>query len=259
MQKKARKSIMNFVIRMVDIIVDVILIILIAAMVGFGVYALWDDRHIYEGADASVYEIYHPSEQEIDGKDGLDKLKAINPDVIAWLQIDDTKINYPVVQGKDNIRYISADAVGNYSLSGSIFLDYRDASDFSSPNNIIYGHHMAKDTMFGQLDDYCEKEFFDAHCTGKLYFDGGWHNITFFAFLQADAYDKVLYDPKLSQCKDTDAYIDYLREHAQYFKELEVSSNTRFITLSTCRSSGIANGRYLLVGIIEQVEAGYSK
>lgn len=243
---------MHVLLRLADIFIDVVLILLVVAAAGFGVYALWDNHNSYQSADAKVYAIYRPPKDAVSGEDELAKLRALNPDVVAWLQVDDTQIDYPVVQGEDNSRYINTDAAGNYSLSGSIFLDYRNASDFSSPNSILYGHHMAKGTMFGQLDEYRKRSFFDTHRTGSLYHDGTWHHITFFAFLQADAYNTMLYDPNLALSGSAEAFCDYLRSHAQYFEMPSLSSTVHFVTLSTCRSQGAANGRYLLVGILEE-------
>ena len=247
------------IVRLVDTVVDAWLLVLILATMAFGAYSLWDSQNIYQGADASVYAIYDPSAQEENEEDGLAKLRALNPDVVAWLRIDDTKINYPVVQGEDNNQYLNTNAIGEYSLAGSIFLDYRNEADFSSPNSIVYGHHMARDNMFGQLDEYRERDFFDAHRTGTIYFDRAWHDITFFAFLKADAHDQVLYDPDLVQGGGVDGFYSYLQSHAQHFEEIELSSESRFLTLSTCCSSGSPNDRYLLIGIIEEEEAKYSE
>ena len=124
---------MLLVIRLVDTIVDVLVSVVLLAMMGFGIYALWDEQNIYQGAEASIYEIFHPATQDSDGADGLAELRKWNPDVVAWLKIDDTQIDYPVVQGEDNLRYVNTDVFGEYSLSGSIFLDYRNTVDFSNP------------------------------------------------------------------------------------------------------------------------------
>ena len=241
---------MHFVLRLLDALLDVFIVLFVLAAAGLGAYALWDNQNIYQNADAAVYAAYRPAEEEADGEDGLAELRAVNPDVVAWLQVDDTQINYPVVQGEDNNRYVNTDAAGDYSLSGSIFLDYRNKADFSSRNSILYGHHMAKGTMFGQLDEYRDRSFFDSHRTGSLYYNGTWYSITFFAFLQADAYNTMLYDPSLTQSGSIEAFCDYLRRHAQYFEAPDLAPEARFIMLSTCRSNGAANGRYLLVGIL---------
>ena len=243
---------MHFVLRLLDTLLDVLIVLFVLAAAGLGAYALWDNQNIYQNADAAVYAVYRPAEEEASGEDGLAELRAVNPDVVAWLQVDDTQINYPVVQGEDNNRYVNTDAAGDYSLSGSICLDYRNKADFSSRNRILYGHHMAKGTMFGQLDEYRDRSFFDSHRTGSLYYNGTWYSITFFAFLQADAYNTMLYDPGLTQSGSSEAFCDYLRRHAQYFEAPDISPEARFITLSTCRSNGAANGRYLLVGILHK-------
>ena len=66
----------------------------------------------------------------------------LNKDVVGWITIFDTHISYPVVQGKDNQEYLNKDVFGKFSFSGSIFLDYRNACDFTDSYSIIYGHHM---------------------------------------------------------------------------------------------------------------------
>ena len=249
----------HFILRILDTFVDVLLILFVLATAGFGVYALWDNENIFQRADAEVYTDYLPTEQKISGEDGLSELRNLNPDIVAWLQVDGTQISYPVVQSEDNNRYLNTNTTGDYSLSGSIFLDYRNAPDFSSPNSILYGHHMANNTMFGQLDEYAEQSFFDTHRIGSLYYNGSWHVVMFFAFLEADAYNTVLYDPGLTQSNNTETFCDYLRNHALYFEKPDLSSQTRFLTLSTCRSDRSVNGRYLLIGIIEESAIGCSE
>lgn len=99
----------------------------------------------------------------------FDALKAQNSDVIAWLQIPDTQINYPVVQGDDNDYYLHHDLNGDDSISGTIFLDYADQADFSSLHNVFYGHHMRDGSMFKDISRYKDQEYFDAHTEVVLY------------------------------------------------------------------------------------------
>ena len=72
----------------------------------------------------------------------FDALKKINPDVVSWITIPDTNIDYPLLQGKDNNQYLHKDMEGRDSAAGAIFLDHGDKADLSSRHNIIYGHHM---------------------------------------------------------------------------------------------------------------------
>ena len=81
-------------------------------------------------------------------------LDSQNPDVVAWIQIPGTQINYPVVQGKDNDYYLHRDLNGQKSTAGTIFLDYADRADFSSLHNVLYGHHMKNGSMFKDISRY---------------------------------------------------------------------------------------------------------
>ena len=78
-------------------------------------------------------------------------LKAINPEVIGWIQIEGTSISYPIMKGKDNDYYLKHTFEGNYNAAGSIFIDYTNNSNFEDCNTIIYGHNMKNGSMFGLL------------------------------------------------------------------------------------------------------------
>lgn len=90
-------------------------------------------------------------------------LKAVNPDVIAWIQIPALDISYPVVQGKDNAYYLHHLFSGESNINGSIFVDCHNQPDFTDQNTIVYGHNMKNGSMFGTLDKYQDKELFEQH------------------------------------------------------------------------------------------------
>ena len=90
-------------------------------------YMLWDSHQVYQTADAKNYEAYIPTEKSTKS---FEELQKINPDVCAWLTVDGTKIDYPVVQGETNLEYINQDIYGEFALSGSIFLDSRNDRKF---------------------------------------------------------------------------------------------------------------------------------
>lgn len=227
----------------------------------YGLYGIWDSNQINQQADASLYETYKPIAKE---SKPFAELQELNPEVFGWLTVDKTNIDYPLVQGEDNSKYVNTDVQGKFSLSGSIFLDCGNNKDFSNLNSIIYGHHMAKDAMFGELEYFKEPSYFEEHSYGKLYYEGKWHKVEFFAFVHSNAYDSVLYDTSLYNIIDVSRYLDYVKRHAQYFKDLSFDEDERFVTLSTCTSDS-TNGRHLLIGRIledaknEQGEPQYEK
>lgn len=86
-------------------------------------------------------------------------LKQKNKDIIAWISIPNTPVDYAVVKAKDNSYYLSRNAVRKPSKSGAIFLDSAAKSDFSNSDSIVYGHHMKDRTMFGSLASYRYKKY----------------------------------------------------------------------------------------------------
>ena len=90
-------------------------------------------------------------------------LKAINDDVVGWIQIPGTVINYPVYQGEDNDHYLNTTAEGDYGVGGQIFMDYENtAPGMQDAQTILYGHHLKNGAMFKQVADMDNQEFFDS-------------------------------------------------------------------------------------------------
>lgn len=180
----------------------------------------------------------------------FEALKQINEDVVGWIYLEGTNINYPVVQGADNRHYVSALIDGTYNGSGSIFMDYRNQSDFSDPHCILYGHNMQNGSMFHDICNYKEPEYYDNHPTGML--------ITpeqNFYFEIVSAYVASLADPawQLEFVDDADllAWLSDSMERSSFVSSVQPQLGDRIITLSTC-SYEYDNARYVLVGILKE-------
>ena len=93
----------------------------------------------------------------------FEALRQLGGDVIGWICLPDTVINYPVVQGRDNSYYLDHFPDGTSSVGGSIFADCACPSDFSGQNTILYGHNMRDGSMFALIDDYIDPAFCEAH------------------------------------------------------------------------------------------------
>ncbi len=70
-----------------------------------------------------------------------------------------THIDYPITQTDNNEKYVNTGADGEFSLAGSIFLDYQNSQAFTDFNSILYGHHMEKGAMFGDLENFQDEAF----------------------------------------------------------------------------------------------------
>ena len=171
---------------------------------------------------------------------GFAELRALNPDVCGWLTLDGTRIDFPVVQGADNMVYVNTDVYGDFSLSGAIFLDSRCPADFTAPYSIVYGHHIEDGGMFGDIVQFTQSDYFAAHTTGTLITDDTAYNVALFACVRADAYDPVLYDPAQSP----DALLADLKAHAVQYR---TPGSGPVVAFSTCTEAA-TNGRVLLFG-----------
>jgi sortase B len=179
----------------------------------------------------------------------FEALCAINPDVVGWIFIDGTNINYPVVQGKDNSYYVYRLFDRSYNGAGSIFMDYRNEQDMSSRNTVLYGHHMQNGTMFNHIAKYKSQEFYDQHPTGLFMTPNGNYKIEFIAgyvtSLNGDAW-KI----EFASDEEFSLWLDNAIAQSTFTSTIEAAAEDRVVTLSTC-SYEFADARYVLVGILK--------
>ena len=228
-------------------VLSIIAGILILLMLSYGVYSLWDTYKIY--ADSFADEELLKFRPVDDGGDNptLEDLKKKNPDVKAWLQVPETNIDYPVVQGQDDMEYINKNVYGEFELSGAIFLSCLNKDDFSDSYNLIYGHNMKNGGMFADVVDFINKKYFDEHKKGKLYLTNETKKIQFFACMKVTASDTKIYHPDGYRKENLDDLLIYIREHAVQYRDLNVTKEDSLIALSTC-SEAETNGRVVLIG-----------
>ena len=172
----------------------------------------------------------------------VQRLSAEHSDSVAWLYIPDTSINYPIMQSEDNSYYLHRATDGSYLYAGSLFMDYRNSSDFTDFNSVIYGHNMGNGTCFADIPNYENEEYFMNHSYGWLTTEEDVRLIDFFAVARTtDTSGLYLADPNFQE------WDDQLRNCAGIYKEIEATENDHLITLSTCTSAE-GNSRTIRVG-----------
>ncbi len=225
--------------------------ILILLMLSYGMYSLWDTYKIYANsfADEELLK-FRPTD---DGADNptLKDLKKLNPDVKAWIQVPKTNIDYPVVQGQDDMEYINKNVYGEFELSGAIFLSCLNKDDFSDPYNLVYGHNMKNGGMFADVADFTNKEYFETHQKGKLYLTDATRKIRFFACMNVTAADAKIYHPDGYRKENLKDLLDYIQANAVQYRDVNVADENSLIALSTC-SEAETNGRVVLIGKLER-------
>ena len=178
-------------------------------------------------------------------------LKEINEDCVAWIHIEDTAINYPVVQGSDNSFYLKHLIDGKWNRAGCIFLDCRVDSDISDRHSIIYGHHMKDGTMFSGLTKYKKQDYFEAHPEGLLITPERTYRIEFFAGYVASVEDSA-WKVGFESDEDYETWIKDVKKRSWFTSTLSPAVTDRVLTLSTC-SYEFDNARFVLHAIIYEV------
>lgn len=145
--------------KVIRLVLDILLIACIMVAVFFG-YKVYQRYHDDKDNKETYQKIQTFAKKSID----WNKLRKINPDIIGWIKIKDTQINYPIVKGTTNQTYLHTDFKKKYSYGGCIFLDYHDHKDISkNQHSIIYGHHMRNGSMFADLTKFRKGNFAKKH------------------------------------------------------------------------------------------------
>lgn len=184
-------------------------------------------------------------------------LQEQNPDVYAWIQIQDTNIDYPVLQKEgDNGYYLNHTIDGEEKTEGSIFTEDYNSTDFEDSNTVIYGHDMKNGSMFQNLLNYQDKEFFDNHKEVIIYTpDAIRHYQVFAAYLYDDRHIMQSFDFNIKSVYQ--AYLDSIFSirdmNAQIDTSTEVSADDKIITLSTCYGNQ-SDKRFIVQAVLISIE-----
>ena len=165
----------------------------------------------------------------------FNKFKSINSDIVGYLEVGGTGINYLVVKSKNNSYYLSHNLYHEYSSSGWIFMDFRNKLDGNDKNIVIYGHNMKDNTMFGTLSNVLKSKWRSnkENLIIKLTLEDGLHLYKVFStyiVLSEEYYIKTSFD------SDTlyDHFLSVIKSRSNYDYNEFVSSNNNILTLSTC-------------------------
>lgn len=205
---------------------DAAVILFCIVLLLMGLYALYDSYLVYQQANDTSLLKYRPD------YGGEAPEKPIKGNMVAWLTLKDSDVDYPVMQGATNSEYLNKNPFGEYSLSGSIFLDCRNAPDFSDAYALIYGHHMEGGVMFGALDAWMERTYFEQHSTGELIVGEKTYPLTVYAVLEAEATNKAIFAPTET---DIDVTLAYIANRAVYVNEAVEPEGKKLLALSTCK------------------------
>ena len=120
-----------------------------------------------EDIDDLIDEVFVENPSEKENTIDWNYLKSINEDIIGWIEIEGTEINYPILKDNNSLYYLKHNYLKKYNSNGSIFT--LDINPFEDYETLLYGHNMKNGTMFSILGKYLDKDFLLSHQKIKIY------------------------------------------------------------------------------------------
>lgn len=173
-------------------------------------------------------------------------------DIVGWLYLPDTVINYPVVQGSDNEYYLTRFLDGSPNGGGTLFLDFVCPSDFSGCNSIIYGHNMRDGSMFALVDDYGDQAFYEAHPVLYLNTPAQNYRLDVFSGFTTDP-ESFVYSTDFASGDAQRDFLNRLLAASEIRCSCPLNAADRVVTLSTCTYSG-EDVRFVLCCKITEID-----
>ena len=197
---------------------------------------------------ADKQETTHTAPDELLSVD-FDTLQSVNPDIRAWLYMSGSSIHYPVLQAEDNSTYLYRLADGSSNAHGSLFIDCRNAGDFSDWNTLIYGHNMKDGSMFGGLKKYRKQAYYDAHPEMTLFTPEKTYRMEIFAAVTTDVSAAVYRVPAARE--ERDELVQWAQRNSEIECDVSIGAEDRIVTLSTC--TGGDDDRFVVLVVLREM------
>ena len=244
-RKKVVTSVLDGVVKRGNTLLSLVTGLLAAVMMIYSGYVIYDSFYTQTNASSAWDLLAYKPEIIEDGAvplAGGNTLETINKDYRAWLTMYETDIDYPVLQGDNDVFYASHDIYQESSLTGSIYFAAANAPDISDQYNLIYGHHMDNGAMFGALDQFVKETYFYNHREGILVSKYGVYDLRTFAVLKTDAYNELIYNVGTNSVS---TILKYVSENALIYDQNEANKANKILALSTCANAE-TNGRLVV-------------
>lgn len=186
----------------------------------------------------------------------LEALREVNPDVVGWILIPDTVINYPLMQGEDNEYYLKRTWDGKKNVVGSIFLEHLSNPDLTDFNTIVYGHNMNNGSMFASLRKYRKQEYWEKHPYVYIRSDQGVYRYEIFSSYLAKV-DSNTYGLAFPSEDSRFAFLNNALVNSVIQTGVKPETTDRVLTLSTCSGSGYST-RWVVHARLKMVQAPVS-
>ena len=252
MAQKKKKKLSKFG----KIVMDIILVISLAVAL-FSGYKLITGLLSYREAKNSYDDVrneYMEKREEGEKTERVfdwESLMKVNPDIVGWMVLEDSSIDYPVVHGADNVYYLDHLFDLTYNPSGALFIDCDNDGDFSDKNTVIYGHHMLQEPlMFADVEKYKNQDYYESHKVMQIYTP----TTTYDIYPIAGKYETGTGGYIQFYFNSDEEFLSYIQEFinaSTFTSEEEIKPEDKIVLLSTCEYNvHTVDGRYALIGKI---------
>ncbi|HDE6422162.1 TPA: class B sortase [Staphylococcus aureus] len=188
----------------------------------------------------------------------FESLEKINKDIVGWIKLSGTSLNYPVLQGKTNHDYLNLDFEREHRRKGSIFMDFRNElknlnhntilyghhvgdntilyGHHVGDNTILYGHHVGDNTMFDVLEDYLKQSFYEKHKIIEFDNKYGKYQLQVFSAYKTTTKDNYI-RTDFENDQDYQQFLDETKRKSVINSDVNVTVKDRIMTLSTCEDA----------------------
>ncbi len=173
-------------------------------------------------------------------KVNLTALREVNPDIIGWILVPETRINYPIMYAEDNDYYLNHTWEKEANAVGSIFLECRNSTDLTDYNTIIYGHNRTDGSMFADLRKFSADWNYQRSPYVYIVTDDGVFRYEIFSSYQAPV-DSFTYGLSFNEGKTRANFLIQSKEASRVNTDVYPEINDRILTLSTCSGAGYGN------------------
>ena len=240
----------NYIMRK---IVYTIITILLIGLVLISSYLIFKEKKQNEKQENTFEDLIEIVEENIENQEerkiDINKIYEENKDIVGWLKIDNTTINYPIMQNiNDPNYYLRRDFYKNYSSYGTPYMAKQ--CNLNSDNIVIYGHHMKNNKMFGELEKYKSKDFYNNHKIITFTTLEKEYSYEIFAVFKTTVYTKNTFryyeNINFENKKMYNDFINICKDKSLYQTGIEIKDKEKLITLSTCEYSN-KNSRLVIV------------
>lgn len=238
---KNKKKLFNVVMRIIELI---FLILLVYSSINiFKWYNNNKENKQIINEIAESVTINEDTNEEKKYKINFEELKQKNSDTVAWLKVENTNIEFPIVQANNNSYYLTHNFDKKYNVAGWIFADYKNKLDGTDRNIVVYGHNMRNNSMFGSLKDVITEEWYNNEENKYITFvtENEYQTYQVFSVYQIKTED--YYIKTEFKSNEFTEFIDTITKRSKKDFGINVSKEDTILTLSTCSN----NNKYRVV------------